>query len=272
MLMHATSFRSCLTISIHQTSNLLPPEIHHMTPQLTPHPCTCPCTVHRRCTPWSSRWWRRSRPRTASWRPTRSSSARASPSSARCVPPVVCCVCVCVCVCVLGWMMCCCVKRELQVLYPPPPCGVHAWMIASAVYGRGDATHPPHIHTQHPQSPTYPNPPSPPQDEERLDDVGYDDIGGCRRQMAQIREMIELPLRHPTLFKTLGVKPPRGVLLYGPPGSGKTLIARGAWRVCVIIIIYIYIYIYNVYIYVYTRHVRMCMHARKTLIARNASA
>jgi len=44
--------------------------------------------------------------------------------------------------------------------------------------------------------------------------------------MAQIREMIELPLRHPTLFKTLGVKPPLGVLLYGPPGSGKTLIAR----------------------------------------------
>lgn len=64
------------------------------------------------------------------------------------------------------------------------------------------------------------------EDEEKLDDVGYDDIGGCRRQMAQIREMIELPLRHPTLFKTLGVKPPRGVLLYGPPGSGKTLIAR----------------------------------------------
>ncbi|KAL7069392.1 putative transitional endoplasmic reticulum ATPase protein [Cryptosporidium serpentis] len=64
------------------------------------------------------------------------------------------------------------------------------------------------------------------EDEERLDDIGYDDIGGCRKQMAQIREMIELPLRHPGLFKTLGVKPPRGVLLYGPPGSGKTLIAR----------------------------------------------
>lgn len=64
------------------------------------------------------------------------------------------------------------------------------------------------------------------EDEERLDEVGYDDIGGCRKEMAQIREMIELPLRHPTLFRTLGVKPPRGVLLYGPPGTGKTLIAR----------------------------------------------
>merc|ERR1719472_361203 len=64
------------------------------------------------------------------------------------------------------------------------------------------------------------------EEEESAMDVGYDDVGGCRRQMAQIREMIELPLRHPALFKTLGVKPPRGVLLHGPPGSGKTLIAR----------------------------------------------
>lgn len=64
------------------------------------------------------------------------------------------------------------------------------------------------------------------EDEEKLDTVGYDDIGGCRAAMASIREMIELPLRHPVLYKVLGVKPPRGVLLYGPPGSGKTLIAR----------------------------------------------
>ena len=46
-------------------------------------------------------------------------------------------------------------------------------------------------------------------------------MGGVRKQMAQIRELVELPLRHPQLFKTIGVKPPKGILLYGPPGSGK---------------------------------------------------
>lgn len=64
------------------------------------------------------------------------------------------------------------------------------------------------------------------EEEESAGQVGYDDIGGCRKQLAQIKEMVELPLRHPSLFKAIGVKPPRGILLYGPPGTGKTLIAR----------------------------------------------
>ncbi|KAK9669477.1 hypothetical protein RND81_13G133200 [Saponaria officinalis] len=63
-------------------------------------------------------------------------------------------------------------------------------------------------------------------EENKLDEIGYDDIGGMRKQMAQIRELVELPLRHPKLFKAIGVKPPKGILMYGPPGTGKTLFAR----------------------------------------------
>lgn len=55
---------------------------------------------------------------------------------------------------------------------------------------------------------------------------GYDNIGGCSRQLELIKEMIDLPLRHPELFQSIGVTQPRGVLLYGPPGTGKTLIAK----------------------------------------------
>ncbi len=53
-----------------------------------------------------------------------------------------------------------------------------------------------------------------------LNEIGYDDIGGVREQLAQIKDMVELTLRHPQLFKTIGVKPSRGILLYGPPGTG----------------------------------------------------
>jgi transitional endoplasmic reticulum ATPase len=63
-------------------------------------------------------------------------------------------------------------------------------------------------------------------EETNLADVGYDDIGGCRKQMVQIRELVEKPLRHPQLFKSIGIKPPRGIFLFGPPGTGKTLMAR----------------------------------------------
>ena len=62
--------------------------------------------------------------------------------------------------------------------------------------------------------------------EKELDVVGFDDIGGCRRQLAQIRECVELPLKHPELFTRIGIKPPRGILMHGPPGTGKTQIAR----------------------------------------------
>ena len=57
-------------------------------------------------------------------------------------------------------------------------------------------------------------------------EISYEDIGGLAREIREIREMIEVPLRHPELFAKLGINPPRGVLLFGPPGTGKTLIAR----------------------------------------------
>ncbi|MBN1239197.1 MAG: CDC48 family AAA ATPase [Gammaproteobacteria bacterium] len=62
--------------------------------------------------------------------------------------------------------------------------------------------------------------------EVRRADVTYDDVGGLGATIDHIREMIELPLRHPELFQRLGIDPPKGVLLHGPPGTGKTLLAR----------------------------------------------
>jgi transitional endoplasmic reticulum ATPase len=62
--------------------------------------------------------------------------------------------------------------------------------------------------------------------EEREIDVTYEDIGGLDEELKKIREMVELPLKHPEIFERLGIEPPKGVLLHGPPGTGKTLLAK----------------------------------------------
>src|SRR5881296_2371877 len=56
--------------------------------------------------------------------------------------------------------------------------------------------------------------------------ISYEDIGGLRNEVQKVREMIELPLRHPEIFERIGIEAPKGVLLYGPPGTGKTLLAK----------------------------------------------
>jgi transitional endoplasmic reticulum ATPase len=62
--------------------------------------------------------------------------------------------------------------------------------------------------------------------EEKDIDVTYEDIGGLDEELKKIREMVELPLKHPEIFERLGIEPPKGVLLHGPPGTGKTLLAK----------------------------------------------
>jgi transitional endoplasmic reticulum ATPase len=59
-----------------------------------------------------------------------------------------------------------------------------------------------------------------------ITNVAYEDIGGLKEEIQKVREMIELPLRHPEIFEKLGIEAPKGVLLYGPPGTGKTLLAK----------------------------------------------
>ena len=61
---------------------------------------------------------------------------------------------------------------------------------------------------------------------EKIPRVAYEDIGGLKEEIKQVREMIELPLKHPELFDKMGIEPPKGVLMHGPPGTGKTLIAK----------------------------------------------
>ena len=62
--------------------------------------------------------------------------------------------------------------------------------------------------------------------EESLPEVTYEDIGGLTDEVKKIREMVEVPLKHPEVFERLGIEPPKGVLLHGPPGTGKTLLAK----------------------------------------------
>ena len=67
---------------------------------------------------------------------------------------------------------------------------------------------------------------APRQTQKNIPNITYEDIGGLDREIARVREMIELPLKHPELFERLGVDAPKGVLLHGPPGTGKTLLAK----------------------------------------------
>ena len=63
-------------------------------------------------------------------------------------------------------------------------------------------------------------------EKEKIPEVSYEDIGGLDEEISKIREMVELPLKHPELFDRIGIEPPKGVLLHGPPGTGKTLMAK----------------------------------------------
>jgi len=65
-----------------------------------------------------------------------------------------------------------------------------------------------------------------PLEEEKIPEVTYEDLGGLHEEVKKVREMIELPLKHPELFERLGIEPPKGILLHGPPGTGKTLLAK----------------------------------------------
>jgi 26S proteasome regulatory subunit T6 len=61
---------------------------------------------------------------------------------------------------------------------------------------------------------------------EKVPDATYEMVGGLDQQVKEVKEVIELPIKHPELFESLGIAQPKGVLMYGPPGTGKTLLAR----------------------------------------------
>jgi transitional endoplasmic reticulum ATPase len=65
---------------------------------------------------------------------------------------------------------------------------------------------------------------------ESVDEIGYDNIGDVKGQLTRIKKTVELSLKHPQLLKTIGVKPPRGILLYGPSGTGMIKIIERFFR------------------------------------------
>lgn len=73
-------------------------------------------------------------------------------------------------------------------------------------------------------------------------DIQYSDIGGMDMQKQEIREAVELPLTHFELYKQIGIDPPRGVLMYGPPGCGKTMLAKAVAHHTTGNYIYIHLY------------------------------
>ncbi len=62
--------------------------------------------------------------------------------------------------------------------------------------------------------------------DEKIPEINYEDIGGLSEEIKKIRELVEIPLKHPEIFERLGIEPPKGILLHGPPGTGKTLLAK----------------------------------------------
>ncbi len=62
--------------------------------------------------------------------------------------------------------------------------------------------------------------------DEKIPEITYEDIGGLNDEIKKIRELVEIPLKHPEIFERLGIEPPKGILLHGPPGTGKTLLAK----------------------------------------------
>ena len=62
--------------------------------------------------------------------------------------------------------------------------------------------------------------------DEKIPEINYEDIGGLSEEIKKVREMVEIPMKHPEIFQKLGIEPPKGVLLHGPPGTGKTLLAK----------------------------------------------